>query len=394
MKISKKDKLYLCVLLFIIIWTSIFIKICLHDRTMLWVDEPGFRNHGVVLFRTLFFERDLGADAWFDEFYNYGYRNPRVGLYIIGGVDIFLDIFVRLSIISNSSKILFLRMASAVFAALSLGCLFYLLEKISGIGVAMVGTVLLFVNPIFRSIDSIVTNDIHMYFFSALSLIALYFFEMLHRRKMFSYLWLLIFAITLGVAVSTKLYAVYVYFAFCLILFKEYKKYSLKRNLGIFLFVSFLVLFIFVLSNPFLYHDTLNGIIKMTTGHVVLPGEELFFSPVNLQYCFTYPYLLFRLTEFKIVGIFYQSGISTSDYYQICIVLGLVARGIYDCIVDKKYLPVFLFCTSFLWLVYPVCMRGADWITPKVFTIMVFPIVHLVSVAIVSLYTQSRNYFK
>lgn len=344
-------------------------------------DEHGFVVAGSLLFNEFFIERDYSSDVWQQDLDNYGVHNPRVGLYILGGLNQFTNLLYSKFYFENDNKIFLLRCFVSVFAAGSVLLIFLFFLKSEGKKTAFIAVFLLLVNPIFRSIQSALTTDIYMFFFFALSLFCLLIIDEFCQKRQWSFKWFLLFALAAGLAVSCKIYAVCIYFTLCLVLLKNFSRDMWQKNILSFLLVSFGILAVFVISNPLLYTDFFNGMYALTKGHVEVSEYPVILNVLELRHMFLSPYLLFRWNAFDIAGISNQEPMIFVDYVVIAFIYVFVIRGMFVCCMRKRYLPVFLFVVSKLWIAYPIMALGYYWIIPKMFMITTVAIIYMVSVS-------------
>lgn len=388
MKNNRKLKQFVYVLGVLFLWGAISVSIVLQNKSYLDLDEIGFVNTGNLLFKTFFVERDFDSDVWSNVYNNYGTSNPRVGLYILGGMNSLIDVIAYHFSLEKGVAIVIFRCVNSLFASFGVFFIYLFLRKLSGAKVALVAVLLLLINPVFRSITDALTPDIHMFCFLSLSLYLMYDFCESIKKNVHSYSKLVMLSLSMGLAISTRIYGVYICFVFFLIWFENFKRQFLKRNfLDLFLCCSIMFL-VFYLSNPFLYNNFLLGVREMTTLHISrLSSHEIVFHFSQSEFLFTYPYLLFRAEPFSIDLINKQTTIGLSDYRFFVLVYIVVLKGIVMCIRRKKYLPIYLFICSHLWIYYPLLALRLQVLTPKTFLVPALSVIFLFSLGCFSMKT-------
>lgn len=332
-------------------------------------DEIGFVETGRILFRTFFIERDFFSDVWLKSYNNYGVHNPRVGLFILGGMDILASTFF------SSDKTIILRFLNAIFSALGVLFVFIFTEKLWSRKAACVALALLLLNPIFSTVAISLTPDIHMFFFVAVSLVLLVSFD---NRTVFSKRHLLL-SVCIGLAISCRLYAFCIYLTFCLMLFKKGNNVSCSRSLSLF-YTTFIAGCVFFISNPVLYSNFFTGIELMTIGHV----ESLTADPIigqfsRIRYLFVYPYILLRYMPFDVCTEIAGTTITTLNYLSVFIVYWFVFKGIKVCCYFRRYLPVLFFLSAHVFIAYPLIVLGPDRLNPKIFLLSGLSVICLVA---------------
>lgn len=374
-----KHRTIFCVGLFFSVWTYICLAAYMSNSVEYVLDERAFVINGRAFFYAFFVEGDWFGDLWMESRSCYGVNHPKAGLFILGGISRLWDLFNTHININFIDGIIVQRFINSIFSALSVVFAFLFVGLFSK-GISKFVVIFLFlINPIFRAVQDSLLPEIHMLFFVMLTLLLLA--HMLKDLPACSYLRLFALSVLIGLSVSSRIYGFSVYLTFFLVWLSNLKQADRRNMFFKFLFVSFCSGFVFFATNPSLYKGLFFGLKEMTSYHINALGfEPLGFKFTELRHLFSYPYVLFKVNTFCTGAIYAnQDFLGTVDYIFIVLCYFLAVKGLLNCIFTEKYLPVFWFAASHLWLVYPLIVLGYDVIGPKHFLLPMSSILFLVA---------------
>lgn len=307
-----------------------------YTRQKPWLcgDESGYMLTGRKIFRTFFLERDVSNPVWKERLDNYGKILPRMGMYVIG----FLDILALK--IQEFYKIEYLIILRTLIAFLSAACvvLLYLVIRINVSNFAgIIAAGMLLGNPYFRMVQTAVMLEIPMFFFALLALLSLVILEKKLQEGRPSVKLTALFGVFAGFAISCKLSAVALYPVFLFVMLAQLRRFKKKQ---IFLTIGLAVALgfgIFVISNPLLYRDFFEGIKTMTIGHIECRGGRLtLFNTGSLKNFLLFPFIIFKAQLFDLNSITMVISVNGIDYMAAGAGYILCAAGIITAINRKK----------------------------------------------------------
>lgn len=374
-----KNRNIFCVLLLFSVWAYMALNVYLNNLTEYVVDERGFVHYGRMFFNLFFLDMDFFSDTWLKSLNCFGANNPKAGLFILGAIAEFWG-FVATNInFENINEIMAQRYINAVFSA-SIVLFSFVFVALFAKGLPRIAVVaLLMINPIFRGVSLALLPEVHMLFFIMLSLVILG--EIGGDLGNTSYAKLFLLSLFMGLSVSSRLYGFCIYLTFLLVCISAFRKDIFLK----FVFVSVFFGLVFYITNPSLYGSVFPGLEAMTVTHInVLGYKPLTFKFLELKYLFTYPYLIFRQDAFSIASMHsYNNAIAGYEYLLVVAGYFLAVRGLFYCISSKKYLPVFWFLSSHLWLVYPFLVLGSAALGPKTLLLPAMSVIFLSSFAFI-----------
>ena len=249
-------------------------------------DEPGFLRAGMLLTSALVdgaLAGDFSDPIWNESLENYGRYHPKVGVFILGALG---------HATSSSSDPGRTRILRAVAAAAAVGCVLLMFEIAATTGTWVSGVLaalVLSLHPAFHCMKAAILPDVPMTLFSLLALWMLVRFagSAADRGDPFRAntrirLYLLGFGLFAGLAVSCKLYACSLFGVLPVVLWQVRRREAwtvLAWAAG----ACALALALFVVSNPMLYSNPVDGMRLMTSGHLdVADGEGVHFFAESL----------------------------------------------------------------------------------------------------------------
>ncbi len=244
-------------------------------------DEPGFLRAGTLLTSALVdgaLAGDFSDPIWHESLENYGCYHPKIGVFILGALG---HATASYSVPGRT------RILRALAAAAAVGCVLLMFEIASSTGTWVSGvmaTLVLSLHPTFHCMKAAILPDVPMILFSLLALWMLVRFvgsaadrEDTFRANTRIRLYLLGFGLFAGLAVSCKLYACSLFGVLPVVL------WQVRRREGWIVLAwaagaCALALALFVVSNPMLYSNPVDGMRLMTSGHLdVADGEGVHF---------------------------------------------------------------------------------------------------------------------
>jgi len=321
----KQRNLLLQVLAIYILSLLLILPTVSYSRAKPWVcgDEPGYMLTGKKMFCAFFLQRDVSNPLWGEKLDNYGKILPRMGMYVIG----FLDILALK--IQKFHKIEYLVILRTLIAFLSAACvvLFYLVIRTNvsnSAGIIAAG--MLLGNPYFRMVQTAVMLEIPMFLFALLALLSLVSLEKRLQENKIPFTQVIFFGLSAGFALSCKLSAIALYAVFLFVVLSNRRQFEKKQifyTAGLVLVLGFSV---FVISNPLLYRDFFGGIKAMTLGHIECRGGAFtLFNIASLKNFLVFPFIVFKTKLYDLNSIIMLTRLSVADYlaagagYMLCI---------------------------------------------------------------------------
>lgn len=365
------------------VWLFVFLCICtavfLQNQKEYSYDEHAFVNKGYLFFKTFFLERDFFGEIWLQSMSCFGSGNPKAGMMILGAVYHICSVIGSVLGIDLIANLLTMRYINAVFPAFSVLFMFLFTSLCVRGRLKYIVIALLLINPVFRVVALSLTPDNHMLFFAMASLLVLG--KVYESMEDVSFKILFLFSVLVGLSVSCRLYGFCVYLMFLFVCVACFRKNLSLKLIYRFLFVSFFSGFVFFITNPSFYGNFLFGFREMTIGHMQYLGTDWFnLKFYSLKYLFTYPYLIFSFNSFDI-GPLPEAIMCKSDFIFMGIGYCLAVKGLLYCIFSKKYLPIFWFLASHLWVMYPFLVLGGAILSVKTLVLPMTSVVLLSSLA-------------
>ncbi len=270
-------------------------------------DEVNWSRVSIYSFRTFFIERDFTDSGWGEPFNTFGYYNPQVGKYIIGSsmwlhefrsfngvatweVDKSREWHIDQGIVPSPEELFAARLPITLLAS-GVAVLLFILgslltasfsRKLS-ISMGLLTAFMFFLHPIAWQSGHRAMLDLPALFFTTFAmtnflLSSRYFIRGLAVRGV---VWGLGTSFMVGLGIATKLNALLVWgvifsCTICLTSYFFYRKnYTFAKLALVLLAAHILIPFvIFVVTNPFLYQDTFQGINRMLELNVMVSSHK------------------------------------------------------------------------------------------------------------------------
>ena len=292
---TKKTALQ-AIIVFIVSFLFIAVPIvCFNDIYFYCSDESLFLQQGRDSFHVIFVERDSNRDFWMDE---YSRRNPRLALYIFGGLDVLAKNIHN--IFHDVETLIILKLLLSAIAAGCTAAFYLLLKTTLSQRAGIIASVFFLVNPFFKLIRSAVLLELLMLFFILWALLAIAFMEIKLKKGVPPWKTLSVFGVLAGLAISCKLYAFPLYPTFLFVLFSQRTRFKCNDSVKMLSWVLFLSIGVFIISNPILYHNFFTGMKDMTTGHLAnKSGSVGLWNFSGAKYILIYPFILYRRMNFN-----------------------------------------------------------------------------------------------
>ncbi len=336
-------------------WVVIAASLLFQPDTLVH-DEPGFLAAANQL-APLYADGLTGGDGfsdplWSESLSHYGSHNPKVGLYTLAAID------------RITTRVAAQRLLMGTLAALTAALLFILAARTTSPTAGWCTLALLLASPAFRNVQAAMLPDLPMALFTAAALLVL---AALHRRSHApsrTVALLLLLGLLAGLAVSCKLYAAALAPVIPLALAHRVHERPTLLAGGL-AAATVLALAVFVGTNPMLWHDPLDGLHHMTSGHLaVWGGSSSAFHTASLgtmalhtAYAWLPPGLVHgHALPFPLAWI-----MSAAVGWLLCAIGILLAAR------RRTWLPVLWFACSTLFLAWTVSRLHPSWILPKVF---------------------------
>nr|BDD44354.1 hypothetical protein 6 [bacterium] len=345
-------------------------------------DEPGFVQSGKRLIVEGIQDGKLVPEIWMDDFGNYGLNNPKVGVLLLGVIDIFSNkFFPDTESEINKSKIILMRSITSAFSAVGLVFIFLLLKNLYEQNVAFLGVFLVMVNPTFRSVASSLLPEVFMFCFVSVSLCCICEFFKSDRKGGSRYF--LAASVFMALTISSKLYAISLYLFFLFMFFKESRKAAFLRIFLRFCTMSFLIAIVFVLTNPPFFMDFIYTIKAMTFDHMeVLQKVHAGYLGMGKEMFFVYPFVIYRDVKFGIDAISHQAPLGFKEYIVVVFAYLAVFKHVLGSIKTQKYFLLSFLGATFLWMMYPFFTLGVKVLAVKSLLLLSISVSLIVAVSV------------
>ena len=313
---------------------------------------------------------DFSNPAWHQRINNYGSTNPKIGLYILGAMNIVFD-----GIENPHKKNLLMRLLMAFFSSITVLLLFCLADSSGTIYSGWIALGLILINPVFRSVQGALLPEIPMLLFAMSALVCLQYASVNINLANKAWMGALGFGVFAGLSVGCKLYAFALFPLFLAIIVLRFSHYRWKA-IPLFVIPCLVSFGIFALSNPILLQNFRFGIAEMTTNHLAIwAGEPFTWHKNSLAFIFSYPFDLFHLKRYLLSGDLPVPEIAKVLFFTYIVFLW----GTIKAISKKNFIAVFWMLCSFAMVGYVVLTMHRPWIIPKVFLLPTTSVILMIS---------------
>jgi 4-amino-4-deoxy-L-arabinose transferase-like glycosyltransferase len=293
----------------------------------------------------------------------------------------------------SGAVITFVRVVVSLVSAGTVAVFFDWLRRVFESRTAgLVGAALLLANPVFRSCQSLMLPDPLAAFFAVLALRAL---TRWNREYGLAAHWseTLIVGVLLGVAVSTRLYAVALVVPVAVLLILKLPAFP-SKTLASAAVITVASLAVFAGTNPLLLMRPKTAVLEMTSRHLLRAGDSRGgVNPGQIPYIVEIPFDTLRPRAYPNEGILDdpENTVRGPDNPRLPWSLGLAALGVAIAARRRAWLPILWAISAYLVVGRVVAAMNPTWIMAKVFLLPAIGICALQAAALSSVAAALRR---